>query len=179
MSSWVSLNTATCCLSFEIHGLIKHWGSGTENEVITMQNYPFSTNISTLARKSLWGCNAGKALQKKEQNLALGRLKALTRNFLFCFQWLPCALVATCASVTIFMSSHSSSVGSGLCPMVFCSSSRRLFSRFSSISFLFANLLLSSNTTSRGKNIQKWQEALRTQSFGLFCAWGTSCLQRP
>lgn len=143
-----------------------------KNEVITTQNHPFSTNISTLATKSLWGCNAGKAPQKKEQNLALRRLQALTRNFLFCFQWLPCALVATCASVTILMSSHSSSVGSGLCPMVFCSSSRRLFSRFSSISFLFANLLLSSNTTSREKTIQKLQEALKTVRTlsGLFCA---------
>lgn len=76
---------------------------------------------------------------------------SLTRNFRFCFQWLPWALVATWASVTVLMSSHSSSVGSGLCPMDFCSSSRRLFSRFSSISFRFASRLLSSSTTGRGR----------------------------
>lgn len=111
--------------------------------------------------------------QKKEQNAtprAAYKATALTRNFLFCFQWLPCALVATCASVTILMSSHSSSVGSGLCPMVFCSSSRRLFSRFSSISFLFANLLLSSNTTSRGK--KHGRKLLRLSEF-----WSFLCLR--
>lgn len=80
---------------------------------------------------------------------------SLTRNFRFCFQWLPWALVATWASVTVLMSSHSSSVGSGLCPMDFCSSSRRLFSRFSSISFLFASLLLSSSTTGRGRKMRR------------------------
>lgn len=79
----------------------------------------------------------------------------LTRNFRFCFQWLPWALVATWASVTVLMSSHSSSVGSGLCPMDFCSSSRRLFSRFSSISFRFASLLLSSRTTGRGRKMRR------------------------
>lgn len=71
----------------------------------------------------------------------------LTRNFRFCFQRLPWALVAMWASVTIRMRSHSSWVGSSRSHTVFCSSSFRRRSRFSSISFRFASLLLSSNTT--------------------------------
>lgn len=73
--------------------------------------------------------------------------RPLTRNLRFCFQWLPWAFVAICASVTTRISSHSSCVGSGRSHTVFCSSSRRRRSRFSSISFRLARRLLSSNTT--------------------------------
>lgn len=73
--------------------------------------------------------------------------RCLTMNFLFCFQWLPCAFVAIWASVTIRMRSHSSWVGSSRSHTDFCSSSRRRRSRFSSISFRLASRLLSSSTT--------------------------------
>lgn len=73
--------------------------------------------------------------------------RPLTRNLRFCFQWLPWAFVAIWASVTPRMSSHSSCVGSGRSHTVFCCSSRRRRSRFSSISFRLARRLLSSNTT--------------------------------
>lgn len=73
--------------------------------------------------------------------------RPLTRNLRFCFQWLPWAFVAICASVTTRISSHSSCVGSGRSHTVFCISSRRRRSRFSSINFRLARRLLSSNTT--------------------------------
>lgn len=72
---------------------------------------------------------------------------ALTRNFRFCFQWLPWALVLRWASVTTWISSHSSALGLGRCCSDLIISSFRRRSRFSSISFRFATRFESSSTT--------------------------------
>lgn len=130
--------------------------------------------------RGLW---KGKRRQKKQKNNRIppkikkhpktgniaakhsSRKRPLTRNLRFCFQWLPWAFVAIWASVTTRISSHSSCVGSGRSHTVFCSSSRRRRSRFSSISFRLARRLLSSNTT--GKTMACLQE-LRTTSICLF-----------
>ena len=82
----------------------------------------------------------------------------LTRNFLFCFQWFPCALVAMWASVTMRIRSHSSWVGSCRSHTVFCSSSLRRRSRFSSISFRLASRLLSSSTTEEEEEEEEEEE---------------------
>lgn len=81
--------------------------------------------------------------------------RCLTRNFRFCFQWLPWAFVAIWASVTIRMRSHSSWVGSIRSHTVFCSSSLRRRSRFSSISFRLASLLLLSSTTGAEGGVER------------------------
>lgn len=73
--------------------------------------------------------------------------RVLTRNFRFCFQWLPWALVLRWASVTTWISSHSSALGLGRCCSDLIISSFRRRSRFSSISFRFATRLESSSTT--------------------------------
>lgn len=83
-----------------------------------------------------WSTHGTEAKRSEAEAEMEGR--GLTRNFRSLLPVAALGVGGHVGLVTVLMSSHSWSVGSGLCSHGFCSSSRRLFSQFSSMSFLLA-----------------------------------------